>query len=121
MRAQDLGDFQLQLTTLMHFRLRLGFAERTWSQGASYPWASPAHATAAQEATQAATSEANEVETFVVKRKGLWSQEWYPERLDQCRERNPAVLPGQRYFSDCQKCITYKQTGFSMKDSVVYI
>lgn len=69
-RAQDLGDFQLQLTTLMHFRLRLGFAERTWSQGASYPWASPAHATAAQEATQAATSEANEVETFVVKAKG---------------------------------------------------
>lgn len=39
----------------------------------------------------------------MLKRKGLWSQEWYPERLDQCRERNPAVLPGQRYFSDCQK------------------
>lgn len=58
---------------------------------------------------------------MLLKRKGLWNQEWYPERLDQRRERNPAVLSGQRYFSECQKCVTYKQTGFSMKDSMVYI
>lgn len=29
---------------------------------------------------------------LLLKQKGLWNQEWYPECLDQCRERNPTVL-----------------------------